>query len=1068
MWKARSVAAQASFDEKTKALEHFRSVSQMEDKTDLQHCTQQAGLIGGWLQQVSRMVEGSLTQLGSGKTASIMATLKKCGDDVKRLLAATEAAASARVKELSVVDDALKASCDLINCLRNRAEVAEQEYKKISTLSEKQETVMAKARTYVKVVIAERLAWQEMHGANAARLPLVTSTFVERCHQTMKLLQEARECHQLPSVGSLESASSAAERFQHRASDSLNQGSVLLRYVPPKEEIELLDQALRTSGSDVALHKELAERERRLERAKDEVYTQCVAASQSIEGVRHGLASMKEALQKLKADDVVNQLVARIVNAVALASGASANGAMFAPLATASAPVPLQLDATLAHSPSISGGASLKRRDTARLKSVTSLQGPIPRTMTDAHITGGTTSAGGQAPSPKSRSSRLFSTTVHAVLVANRSPSTSGKRQSSNSGGLSGSVNGSAEVSFLSASGSSLPLNSLSSGSVGFSAEMVTSDNSIRGSAADGPRGSGATPLAGAKSFATERRSTTGDSAAPSSSSAGADLSESWRSPMPADLEACSSQEVTPSADSRPLGSPTRESRARSVFVVDPLHVEQRMRSSASEPMITMMPDRSSGSVSSGSSRQNSSIAFLPTSKERSGSQPFSSSMTQPSDGSDSAAVCRTPSVTVAFNDAAGASTSSNSIIVQPRLSGQRSSSGGFFTGNAALMSSPHAVSSSPPAAQRASRGSRVKFEGSVLMNPPLPAGQTTSPLSLPLEEHYSALSTAAVNEEEWTPLSSANPEARLLDRQQGHEAQHISRAAREDSSRRSSGSINAAAPRQGARQLSAASAALTAVSKTARSGSLMPSWDADTPQEDDIDEKTRRALGYRRSVPHNIELVFDGMDAPAMAVDMSRHGVTRQLRRQSEIDRRLVHALALSERLEKNSSVLEFAVAQHHQELAAHEQREALHDKHHNFSQKVSQDRVGSAGLGTALNRAAAAAGTVVLRGTTDAEVSEGRTQTQQRTREEVLHFQQQKNWNAAVAPNRKQIQQILRVSGLENDGGALANGGEPSALPAVVPPLCPCRPDSQRSSRGRGNNDDRRVVPQRAGSAR
>lgn len=404
MWKARSISAQNVLDEKSIALDTFRDEQVNSIRIDYQHVVERTSTIRSLLAHMSASVEGWLTALGPERTHRLIEGFHQVSSEVDGLREACGKVSSINDREVSLLNDVIKSAADVRLCLRNRAEVGELEYRKLLQSCERQDAMISQARTYVKVCIAERLAWQQDQGINPAKLPILGGSFVDRCKRALDSLSDVQESHMLPSVATLETADDSSRRFLVRANEKLTDGSALLRYTSPEEELKLLDEALKSSGSDVALHKELADRERRFERSKEDLSRHCVAAIQSLGLLRSTLQDLRDQFSRSKRDGFIENFSARILSALS-SSGPSA-----------SAPE-LGQDSSFAMEKSVT-----RRREglgsTASRRSVSQ--------ATPQHI----------STSPRSRGSRLMSSSISAVLslVSPKRSQSTGLRSSQKQG----------------------------------------------------------------------------------------------------------------------------------------------------------------------------------------------------------------------------------------------------------------------------------------------------------------------------------------------------------------------------------------------------------------------------------------------------------------------------------------------------------------------------------------------------------------------------------------------------------------------------------------------------------
>lgn len=377
MWKAKSNSTQTVLDEKLQALEHFKTEQTKSAVIAFQHVFDRSSSVSTLLNQLRSSIEGCLTALGPDRTHRMMETILQASNDINSLRDCCQKLSTANDREVALLGDALKTSAELRNCLKNRAEVGEQEYKKLVHSCERQEAIVSRARTYIKVCMTERLAWQQEHGANPAKLPELGDTFVDRCRRALEHLSAGGSI--LPSVAVLETPADATRRFEQRAEENLNGGAALRRYVNPQEELALLEEALKTSGTDVAAHRELVDRERRFELARDDVARQSSVALECISTVRSALGEIRDQLARISRDGFINQLSARIVNAVSTASV-------------------LSLPHEVATDESLSAEKALRRRDT----------GGVSTQRKSVHNT---------SMSPKSRATRLLSNSVGAAVA---------------------------------------------------------------------------------------------------------------------------------------------------------------------------------------------------------------------------------------------------------------------------------------------------------------------------------------------------------------------------------------------------------------------------------------------------------------------------------------------------------------------------------------------------------------------------------------------------------------------------------------------------------------------------
>lgn len=832
MWKARSTTAQTALDEKSKQLEQLRGEINTMDKPAFVHSLEKAQCTTGWLQQLKVCIEGSVTRLGLEATAAMIVTLNRVADDVQDIRNTFTQIVNGREREVAKLEEVLKATNDLCSCLRSRSEVGEAEYKKLTTVTEKQETLLSKARTYLKVVIAERLAWQEMYGANAAKLPThMAAGFVERCSSTMAMLDDAHSANKLPSVGALEATSGVVNRFQHRVDNSLNHGSVLLRYIPPEEEIKLLNEALKGSGSDVALHKELADRERKFASSKEEMMERCQSAVLSLQTMRATMAKIREQLVLFSRDESVLQLGARVTNAISyfLLNNNYTSSQIPSYLQGSSTPPLLPL------------GASAPISDTANSASVlVNMSASPPSASTKRRDTTVAQRKSIASPRADSRASRLFSSSLSMITAA-------------------------AHLTRSIKKDSSVVVNPPGESSPRPSATMA------RKSVAEGA--------------ATPKQPNDLEQSASLFAAASRSGAEGWTTPG----------SLSDSESKSPVESPKSRDGRHSVLMVNSFDPKQKRSQKDDDNRNAPNHERPSG-------------------------------------------------------DASYRASASFSSFLANSLNGAPSQERGKYG--------------------RSSRGSRVTFGGQGGGSPSTLALSDNAPDN-PLHVETRETSQGEHSNDEWSPSNLAG----------GHRTPTSSSPATKDrtvsitfpnavSLTASVGpdggrkSLDAQKPRLPAvdsgsrlrasvRAVTVATLRRSVTSKTATKPSWYEGGEGDEKSDDDAPEEQQPPSTF--PVPNNIELVFQEMESPHMTADVSKYGINRQRRKQSELNKKVADALKRTEFLEKQADALVAEVRMQKQELVVRGTQDAMERKHYEFSQRVPAERVVSAGIGTARNREAA-----------------------------------------------------------------------------------------------------------------
>ena len=239
------------------------------------------------------VVEGSLAALGPQAAASIMATIHNLADNCSSVISTVTGLVQALRSDRQLFKDLAKTRGELCDVLKKRCELAEQESIRIVSLCDSRQENLQSATSYVKLLMAERIAWREQFGLNPAKLKLAEpsiNSFVEKCRTALTLLTASSTDatggeaalgglravgHDSHSTASAVSAPPGATSFL-RIHDNVERATARLenkvratvtstftpRYVSSAEELAMLSDALKNSGTDVALYQELEQREK--------------------------------------------------------------------------------------------------------------------------------------------------------------------------------------------------------------------------------------------------------------------------------------------------------------------------------------------------------------------------------------------------------------------------------------------------------------------------------------------------------------------------------------------------------------------------------------------------------------------------------------------------------------------------------------------------------------------------------------------------------------------------------------------------------------------------------------
>jgi hypothetical protein len=193
------------------------------------------------------LVEGSLHILGPATTGALV-----------RVIASTKRAVQGAIEDGHNVEQVAdgERSCHIqyhvaqeerFDIVEDVARMFEAAHAKAAAHTDELENVCQWSRSYVKCVMAERLKWQQQHGANPASLRRSDVSFVETCRRTVTFLDRTDGTVTRPG----DTAATVTDRFLPRM--ECNQDPT---YVSPQQELMLLRELLATDDT-IGLVKEI-------------------------------------------------------------------------------------------------------------------------------------------------------------------------------------------------------------------------------------------------------------------------------------------------------------------------------------------------------------------------------------------------------------------------------------------------------------------------------------------------------------------------------------------------------------------------------------------------------------------------------------------------------------------------------------------------------------------------------------------------------------------------------------------------------------------------------------------
>ena len=316
MWSSRASQTQSLIREK--GLETEKIAMDVTEKRDaiLKQSLQTLSSVSAVANRLKTTVEGNLIALGAETTSSIMVELTDMRAAILEVRELISSTFEGHQRLRSAFEELIRLHTEFSSQLMSRGAAMEKEYRKLQDITEGQETFLSKVRTYVKTIISERLAWQEQYGANPLKLIAYTDDFNSHCLQALGILEEARQSRVMAVLDALD-PNKVASQFAARAADGMATGSILLRYVTPQEELQLLSEMLQDSSSDSKLMRQLAIRERRFANATKETFERCEVVRKRIRDLKAALQLSKKSIANLCSEKTFSDLRQSFLDVVA-------------------------------------------------------------------------------------------------------------------------------------------------------------------------------------------------------------------------------------------------------------------------------------------------------------------------------------------------------------------------------------------------------------------------------------------------------------------------------------------------------------------------------------------------------------------------------------------------------------------------------------------------------------------------------------------------------------------------------------------------------------------------------
>lgn len=292
------------------------------------------------LRQSSDVIEGSVLVLGVPTAHGLLTQLSHSMEAIQTVVEAWRTTAAVQLEHISQYRLLTASMEQAYNSMRERRDAAERELRALRSERDRKDAAFDKAVDYVQRVLAEHTKWQEACGYNTQQWPVV-----EACEDAMSALHSARVsaageastrgrnvdgevgggrsraslvARVAPgasvaspspplrewaavSTDSSEDKSDVARRWSATATSwkTATKPSVRFAYIPPAEEVRLLQDVLAMGTGSTTLMKDIHDERARLVAGQAAVRVQCAKNLATLHGMRAELAGLKQHLMEL-------------------------------------------------------------------------------------------------------------------------------------------------------------------------------------------------------------------------------------------------------------------------------------------------------------------------------------------------------------------------------------------------------------------------------------------------------------------------------------------------------------------------------------------------------------------------------------------------------------------------------------------------------------------------------------------------------------------------------------------------------------------------------------------------
>lgn len=272
------------------------------------------------LESLKTVVEGSVASLGVQAVAEMNDTLDDMVRSSVSVLETFDANRRHGEDEMSLLREIYTLQQQRADVAMSRERIVEASYVLLTKELDHMNQLMTWASLYIRSIMAERVRWQEEQGINPAKLPQSTS-FVQRCLQGLSFLSKGvkdadsyqRQTDRNAPVHAVDSAEDVANRFFGRL-DTAHRATAV--YVSPKEELAILRELLKGSGSDdvvsqiEAMREEAHERQARVQRAHAAVRTEIYKLRTQLDALRESVREEINRCHQFPLEEALHDIIA--------------------------------------------------------------------------------------------------------------------------------------------------------------------------------------------------------------------------------------------------------------------------------------------------------------------------------------------------------------------------------------------------------------------------------------------------------------------------------------------------------------------------------------------------------------------------------------------------------------------------------------------------------------------------------------------------------------------------------------------------------------------------------------